>query len=115
MLEVLIDTWWNVNINVHINCFIFILVLIDTWWNVNAEISRRDTFGHWGFNRYMVECECKKSVAMSVAPSSFNRYMVECECIPMIVLVFADKSFNRYMVECESGAAGLCYVPDVSF
>ena len=35
-LDVLIDTWWNVN------CFSFLcftrnnLVLIDTWWNVNV-------------------------------------------------------------------------------
>ena len=21
------------------------------------EVSKRTTFGHWGFNRYMVECE----------------------------------------------------------
>ena len=33
----------------------------------------------WGFNRYMVECECG-SIAISKSYSKrFNRYMVECE------------------------------------
>ena len=33
---VLIDTWWNVNINTHLFCAYLIRVLIDTWWNVNT-------------------------------------------------------------------------------
>ena len=33
--EVLIDTWWNVNIRVNLDIIERDLVLIDTWWNVN--------------------------------------------------------------------------------
>ena len=55
--KVLIDTWWNVN-NIPFSLFFdFCRVLIDTWWNVNrigvVPISAKDV----GFNRYMVECE----------------------------------------------------------
>ena len=35
-LEVLIDTWWNVNQQYHIQEMLTQLVLIDTWWNVNT-------------------------------------------------------------------------------
>ena len=32
---------------------------------------------------------------------SFNRYMVECECKRLYVATFQCLGFNRYMVECE--------------
>ena len=32
---VLIDTWWNVNLDAEYKIFIVDEVLIDTWWNVN--------------------------------------------------------------------------------
>ena len=34
---VLIDTWWNVNINGITNYTVPECVLIDTWWNVNKQ------------------------------------------------------------------------------
>ena len=34
------------------------LVLIDTWWNVNLDISIFEEKCNTRFNRYMVECEC---------------------------------------------------------
>ena len=34
---VLIDTWWNVNINVEEPPEWLVSVLIDTWWNVNSD------------------------------------------------------------------------------
>ncbi len=33
--EVLIDTWWNVNVGAAGLCYVPDVVLIDTWWNVN--------------------------------------------------------------------------------
>ncbi len=33
------------------------LVLIDTWWNVNINFSGKMAQMSTGFNRYMVECE----------------------------------------------------------
>ena len=36
-LDVLIDTWWNVNINFSGKMAQMTSVLIDTWWNVNTE------------------------------------------------------------------------------
>ena len=55
-VNVLIDTWWNVN-NIP---FTFPLeeycVLIDTWWNVNYTATTLSK-AFSGFNRYMVECE----------------------------------------------------------
>ena len=32
-----------------------------------------------GFNRYMVECECRLQMQSFVPIWRFNRYMVECE------------------------------------
>ena len=37
-LFVLIDTWWNVNIQKRKNLKQMVLVLIDTWWNVNTSL-----------------------------------------------------------------------------
>ena len=37
ILQVLIDTWWNVNISAKDVVNNAIHVLIDTWWNVNVE------------------------------------------------------------------------------
>ncbi len=34
-IEVLIDTWWNVNVGAAGLCYVPDVVLIDTWWNVN--------------------------------------------------------------------------------
>ena len=33
------------------------MVLIDTWWNVNINFSGKMAQMSTGFNRYMVECE----------------------------------------------------------
>ena len=38
-LTVLIDTWWNVNINNYDSHKMSKMVLIDTWWNVNLLLS----------------------------------------------------------------------------
>ena len=57
--EVLIDTWWNVN-----------MINNDAW--ISAEI---------GFNRYMVECEYIAGFGFLKRVSRFNRYMVECEYV----------------------------------
>ena len=35
-VEVLIDTWWNVNSNNNGGVQVDTIVLIDTWWNVNV-------------------------------------------------------------------------------
>ena len=34
--RVLIDTWWNVNLDSSSRLLFVYLVLIDTWWNVNT-------------------------------------------------------------------------------
>ena len=39
MAIVLIDTWWNVNLDGYKGQDCLILVLIDTWWNVNFKRS----------------------------------------------------------------------------
>ena len=36
-LEVLIDTWWNVNTITNTRSATEQMVLIDTWWNVNVK------------------------------------------------------------------------------
>ena len=36
-------------------------VLIDTWWNVNEEFTNYLKEAGFSFNRYMVECESFKS------------------------------------------------------
>ena len=54
--QVLIDTWWNVNIFFYFKIAVDYIVLIDTWWNVN-ESGTDSNKNLSGFNRYMVECE----------------------------------------------------------
>ena len=76
---VLIDTWWNVNKASDIASFLKLFVLIDTWWNVNSLIQGATSLLS-GFNRYMVECECKAGILTVSKCACFNRYMVECEC-----------------------------------
>ena len=39
-VNVLIDTWWNVNVYRSRMEFGGYLVLIDTWWNVNIPVAR---------------------------------------------------------------------------
>ena len=79
LILVLIDTWWNVNTErPDINIF-HAVVLIDTWWNVNDEYLIAHT-NIISFNRYMVECESVVFASMTTTVDSFNRYMVECEC-----------------------------------
>ena len=57
------------------------LVLIDTWWNVNINFSGKMAQMSTGFNRYMVECEYSMKGLRMKRRKSFNRYMVECELI----------------------------------
>ncbi len=40
-------------------------VLIDTWWNVKLLLTILQRNIHTCFNRYMVECELKKTMAES--------------------------------------------------
>ena len=77
---VLIDTWWNVNMQTIESMFINDCVLIDTWWNVNM-LKEQLQANPDGFNRYMVECEYRNNMERIYADVSFNRYMVECEYI----------------------------------
>ena len=76
--SVLIDTWWNVNIDSGYRGEIHAIVLIDTWWNVNSSFLTPfpsdlfvliDTW--WNVN------DTEEIIIKRV--SSFNRYMVECE------------------------------------
>ena len=55
--QVLIDTWWNVNKKQELGKNWAKKVLIDTWWNVNETVLNYALNGASGFNRYMVECE----------------------------------------------------------
>ena len=55
--QVLIDTWWNVNVREYILAFDPDDVLIDTWWNVNKFTIFIFCTTDPRFNRYMVECE----------------------------------------------------------
>ena len=45
-MHVLIDTWWNVNVDHRMLAVHSLLVLIDTWWNVN------DTQDDWHLIEY---------------------------------------------------------------
>ena len=77
--KVLIDTWWNVNSVIGCSCGCSGSVLIDTWWNVNTTSFIMSINSHFRFNRYMVECEYKCPAGVWTIGYGFNRYMVECE------------------------------------
>ena len=55
--QVLIDTWWNVNLTKSDWRYMMHDVLIDTWWNVNQAPLCLQNLWNFSFNRYMVECE----------------------------------------------------------
>ena len=55
--QVLIDTWWNVNVNPFLITLLAFVVLIDTWWNVNQLYFALTNEFLQSFNRYMVECK----------------------------------------------------------
>ena len=55
--HVLIDTWWNVNVDLFQGSIAISKVLIDTWWNVNNMHTKKVRISSFRFNRYMVECE----------------------------------------------------------
>ena len=59
--RVLIDTWWNVNLENIVSLYVTNVVLIDTWWNVNFDRIMNMKSSIHGFNRYMVECEYKQT------------------------------------------------------
>ena len=98
---VLIDTWWNVNLENIVSLYVTNVVLIDTWWNVNSSFGiilsicpilvLIDTW--WNVNSVQQLCY--------FPVSSFNRYMVECEFIIFTFIIRRGNGFNRYMVECE--------------
>ena len=56
-VNVLIDTWWNVNEEIKTDVKVDDVVLIDTWWNVNTGTRHLMSSADRRFNRYMVECE----------------------------------------------------------
>ena len=76
-------------------------VLIDTWWNVNVFAGSSCVISRHRFNRYMVECESVQEIFYFTCEKSFNRYMVECEFQVYLLRVMIVNCFNRYMVECE--------------
>ena len=80
--RVLIDTWWNVNTLLHEPLFRTDHVLIDTWWNVNvlpktyAKIFDEVLIDTWwNVNDFGY-------LSKPRSDSGFNRYMVECESLP---------------------------------
>ena len=78
-MQVLIDTWWNVNLSTTDVAASVKLVLIDTWWNVNSS----EQCCYSGANRVLIDTWWNvNSAALAEASAlfdSFNRYMVECE------------------------------------
>ena len=68
-------------------------VLIDTWWNVNHVIIRLQDFDYLRFNRYMVECEYSYRMQGALRAIGFNRYMVECEFSLLFALLYSAGAF----------------------
>ena len=100
-IQVLIDTWWNVNSGVWTIGYGHTGVLIDTWWNVNTLKDSLVKLKQMGFNRYMVECEFYNDTLMEamkdvLIDTWWN--VNDCACL---FLQNEVHSFNRYMVECE--------------
>ena len=97
---VLIETLWNVNVNICENlrteirinrniveCKLYsrscrcscILVLIETLWNVNIENYDRTEEWSDRINRNIVECKSEYVPAVSTWSSCINRNIVECK------------------------------------
>ena len=63
--QVLIETYWNVNLystTMHIH---FISVLIETYWNVNARLILAAYREAFGINRNILECKCQRRLSDS--------------------------------------------------
>ena len=76
---VLIDTWWNVNVNLKLTCQVENFVLIDTWWNVNLV---REAVARQGYG-VLIDTWWNVNITFdddgNITDIGFNRYMVECE------------------------------------
>ena len=54
-------------------------VLIETLWNVNIELLWLHQNKKLGFNRNIVECKCSYFIGEPVVYKCFNRNIVECK------------------------------------
>ena len=121
--NVLIDTWWNVNIfdlqispvlysrfnrymvecelRIPFYCFGIKCVLIDTWWNVNEFVWFGSYYKYevlidtwWNVNRACHETRYYEDKVLIDTWWNVN-------CFVLCITVRYVKRFNRYMVECE--------------
>ena len=78
MVQELIDTLWNVNLEI-IYRHQAVIELIDTLWNVNSLKDRTINASWTGINRYIMECKFSSSKIMLTMESRINRYIMECK------------------------------------
>ena len=76
---VLIETSWNVKVELQIERFFDSLVLIETSWNVKEKKRKKHHKGIIGINRNIVECKVGYDVAESTRAAGINRNIVECK------------------------------------
>ena len=92
-MEVLIDTYWNVNEALIAFQDAHKKVLIDTYWNVNLH-KKAAPKERWCFNRYILECKLdsrkRKMGAYSVLIDTYwnvNFYASHLRVTPFLVLI----------------------------
>ena len=78
-LLVLIETYWNVNVE---EMFVFrkhILVLIETYWNVNKPLTVTGLALALGLNRNILECKFVYGISGATDRLCLNRNILECK------------------------------------
>ena len=102
---VLIETSWNVKVELQIERFFDSLVLIETSWNVKEKKRKKHHKGIIGINRNIVECKVGYDVAESTRAAGINRNIVECKGVKTGSTFEAAMCINRNIVECKVASA----------
>ena len=98
----LIDTQWNVNVNVFFVKKMPRYELIDTQWNVNNLRKKIPCTQKNGINRYIVECKFKIFNSVNIDMRELIDTQWNVNSVTGIGFRFIGR-INRYIVECKCG------------
>ena len=98
---VLIETYWNVNVNAYEPAGDGWSVLIETYWNVNLFYLSNCFYERFGINRNILECKCSIPVPLPAFPYGINRNILECKFACVLILKIFVNGINRNILECK--------------
>ena len=76
---VLIETYWNVNVELNKSPGISVIVLIETYWNVNQNSLSLLNPKRLRINRNILECKFYNRTIVCKSNTGINRNILECK------------------------------------